>query len=174
MFRLIAFGAFVSLLVCANSPDLKACGDKFLFVGRVVKYQQTITASTPGSILFYMNSASKLPAAVQETKLDKLLSLAGHRVELVADTGELTRALATRRYDLLLVDAADAAQVDQWKAAAPGLVVVPVLYHPSKTELVAAEKTYKRILKAPDKANDMLALVNDVIKLRAKAKPAPA
>ena len=160
---------FVSVAVCLNRTDLNACGDKFLFVGRVVKYQQTIAASSPGSILLYTNPSSKLPAAIQEMKLDTLLSLAGHRVEAIADASALTRAVGTGRYDLLLVDAADA---DHWKAAAPGLIVVPVLYHPSKTEQIAAEQTYKRILKAPAKAGDTLALVSEVMKLRPKARPA--
>jgi hypothetical protein len=172
MARLIACGVFLSILVCASSPDLKACGDKFLFVGRVVKYQQTIATSTPGSILLYTNPTSKLPAAIQEMKLDTLLSLAGHRVDAIADASALTRALSTGRYDLLLVDAADAAHADQWRAVATGLVVVPVLYHPSKPEQAAAEQTYKRILRAPGKANETLTLVNEVMKLRPKARAA--
>ena len=172
MSRLIAGAVFLSILVSASSPELKACGDKFLFVGRVLKYQQTIATSTPGSILLYTNPTSKLPAAIQEMKLDTLLSLAGHRVEAIADAGALTRALSTGRYDLLLVDAADAAHADQWKAVATGLVVVPVLYHPSKPEQVAAEHSYKRILTAPGKATETLSLVSDVMKRRPKARTA--
>src|SRR5712692_8822265 len=161
MTRLIACGVFLSILVCASSPDLKACGDKFLFVGRVLKYQQTIATSTPGSILLYTNPTSKLPTAIQEMKLDTLLSMAGHHVDAIPDASVLTRALSTGRYDLLLVDAADAAQADQWRAVATGLVIVPVLYHPNKPEQVAAEQTFKRILKAPGTANETLALVNE-------------
>jgi hypothetical protein len=170
MTKVLIFGAFLSIVLAAAEPDLQACGDKFLFVGRIVKYQQTVAASSPASILIYMNPASKLPAAVQETKLDSLLSMAGHRVEAVGDSEAVARAVRTGRYDVLLVDAADAPHADLWKAAAPSLVVVPVLYHATKAEQVAAEQTYKRILKAPAKPTDSLALVNEIMKGRPKAR----
>ena len=86
------------------------------------------------------------------------------------DVDAVARAVGTGRFDLLLVDAADAVHADQWRAAAPALVVVPVLYRASKTEQVAAEQTYKRILKAPAKATDTLMLINDVMKGRPKAR----
>jgi hypothetical protein len=170
MVKALAAAAFVSMLVSLTGQDLTACGDKFLFVGRVLKYQQTVTASSPASILLYMNPASKLPAAVQESKLDSLLTMAGHHVETLADRDAVARAVGTGRFDLLLIDAADAVHADQWRTAAPALVIVPVLYRASKAEQVAAEHTYKRILKTPAKATDTLALVNDVMKGRPKAR----
>jgi hypothetical protein len=169
MRRLIAFSAFLVLLLAAGGSDLSACGEKFFFVGRLVKYQQAMAAPVPGVILLYTNPASKLPAILKETKLDALLKTAGHKVEAIADAGALSRALSSGRYDLLLVDAGDADQVAQWKAAAPGVVVIPVLYRPTKTEQQAAEQTYVRVLKA-DKTTDALALVNNIVRSRPKVR----
>jgi hypothetical protein len=169
MAKKTAFCLLVLLLLYERGLDVNACGDKFLFVGRVLKYQQAVTASNPGSIALYTNPASKLPAAVQELKLDTLLPLAGHHVEAIADAKALTRALGSGRYDLLLVDLADAEHIAEWRAAAPALVILPVLYHPTKTEQLAAEQTYKRILKTPAKPGETLALVNNVLKERRKA-----
>src|SRR5262249_9567280 len=102
------------------------------------------------------------------------LSLAGHHVDTIAEAGALTRALSSRRYDLLLVDAADAGHPAQWKAASPTLIVVPGLYHPTKAQQVVAGQTYKSIPKAPPKANRDLALVKEVLKQRPKASAAQA
>ncbi len=171
MRRLIASGVFLALLLATGRADLSACGEKFFFVGRLVTYrQQTMAGSPPGSVLLYTNPASKLPAIIKETKLDELLKSAGHKVDTVSEVGALKGAVNSGRYDLLLVDVDDVAQASQWKSAAPGLVVVPVLYRPTRTESAAADRTYSRILKDPGKANDVLALVNDVVRSHKKGR----
>jgi hypothetical protein len=172
MRRLVAFSAFLVVVFAAGGSDLSACGEKFFFAGRFINWQQAMAAPVPGAVLLYTNPASKLPAVLQETKLDQLLKRAGHKVEMIADAGALSRALRSGRYDILLIDPADAGQAAQWKAAAPGVVVVPVLYRPTKTEQQAAEKTYARVLKA-DKTNDAISLVNNVIKARPKIRATP-
>lgn len=170
MRRMTAFGGFLLVLFAAGGSDLSACGEKFFFFGRVIKHQQSMAAPVPGVVLLYTNPASRLPAVVRATKLDELLKSVGHRVEAIADAGEVSRVLKSGRYDLLLVDPADAAQAKQW--APPGVVVVPVLHRPTKPELRAAQKTYARVLTA-DKTNDALVLVNDIVRSRPKARATP-
>ena len=67
MRRLIAFGGS-SRPVAASGADLRACGEKFFFYGRVLKFQQTMAAPVPGVVLLYSNPASKLPAVLRQTK----------------------------------------------------------------------------------------------------------
>ena len=172
MRRLLAFGAVLVVLCAAGGSDLSACGEKFYFVGRLVKYQQPMTAQVPGLVLLYTNPASTLPATLRETKLADMLKAAGHKVETVSDPAALTRALGTGRYDLLLVSAADMAAAPQWKTAAPAITVVPVLYKATKAEQQAATQASAKVLKA-DKTNDAIVLVNNLIKARPKARATP-
>jgi hypothetical protein len=167
MRRLIAFGGLLFVLFAASGADLGACGEKFFFYGRVLKHQQTMAAPVPGVVLLYTNPASKLPAVLRETKLDELLKRVGHKVEAISDAVALSTALKSGRYDVLLVDPADG---DRWKT--PGVVVVPVLYKPTKTEDQTAVKTYASVLKA-DKANEAIALVNNLVRSRSKTRPTP-
>jgi len=166
MRRLIAFGGFVFVVFSANTA-LSACGEKFFFYGRVVTQQQILAARVPGLVAMYTNPASKLPAVLQQTKLDEHLKAAGHKVDSITNAEALSRALKSGRYDVLLVDAADA---DQWKAS--GVVVVPVLYKPTKMEDRAAGKNYASVLKA-DKTNEAILMVNNLIKARPKTRPTP-
>jgi len=169
MRRLIALGAFVCVLILSSGKDLAACGEKFFFAGRVVRWQQIMTAPVPGVVLMYANPASKMPAILRQTSLEALLKKAGHKIEVIADAAKLADAIASGRYDVLLVDPADA-QTEQWKTVAPRLVVVPVLYKPSTTERQATEKAYPRVLQA-NNGYESLRLVNNVMRARAHTTP---
>jgi len=164
MRRLIAFGAFVCVLILSSGKDLAACGEKFFFAGRVVKWQQVMSAKVPGQVLMYVNPASKMPAVMRETSLEALLRKAGHKVEVITTEAALKSAVTSGRYDVLLLDPADA---DKWKA--PGLVVVPVLYNTPKTERKAIEQTYARVLKAYN-GFQSLTLVNNVMMAKPKTR----
>jgi len=169
MRRLLAFGLFVSVAT-TTTADLSACGEKGFFLGRIFSFAQGMSAPVPGTVLLYTNPASKIPAVLKETNLDGLLKSAGHKVEVVADASAVSRALSSGRYDIVIVDPADAAVAAEWKKAAPTVVVVPVVYKPTKPDLQAAERVNTRVLKA-EKAADAITLVNDIVRARSRTKP---
>jgi hypothetical protein len=164
-FSLVSVGA---LLLCGS--ETWACGDKFLVVGRGVRYQRVHPAMRPASILIYMNPSSHVPAAAKEIQLESGLKQAGHKVETVADSASLDGALKSAKYDLVLADIADSAALEK-KAETGKTVVVPVLFHPTADELAAAQKQYGCAMKAT--SQDYLSAIDEALKSKGtEAKPA--
>jgi len=142
--------------------DAQACGDKFLVVGRGVRYQRVHPAAHPGSILIYMKPGSQVPAAAKEIQLQSSLKRAGHKVDTVENAARLQDALKSVKYDLVLADIADSAALERQVGSEPSMpAVVPVLYRPTGDEMAAAQKQYGCAIKVPSK--DYLAAIDDVM-----------
>ena len=171
MRRLMAFSTFLILCV-AGGADLSACGEKFYLIGRLVKWQQAMAAPVPGAVLLYVNPQSNLPEVLQKTGLAEMLKTAGHTVDSVSEPAALERVLKTGRHQLLLVSAADMARAAQWKADAPAITIVPVLYKAKKADEQAAKGTGSPVVKA-DKTRDSVLLVNSIIKSLPRARTTP-
>jgi hypothetical protein len=165
LFLVAAAGAAVLL----SAGVLSACGDKFVVLGRATRFGQMRAAAHPASILIYNNPASRIPAAEKEYRLATTLRSAGHRPLVLQDRVQLEEAVASRDYDVVLADIADADAIEQVaRAASPGTVVVPVLYNPSGAELAGAERQYSCVLKASRKNDDLLSVIDEAMKSKAK------
>jgi hypothetical protein len=165
-----SLGALVFLCVATY---VDACGDKFLVVGRGVRYTRVRASAHPASILIYMNPSSRVPAAAKDVKLEASLKQAGHKVQTVESAGQLNEALKTSKFDLVVADFADGPALQKQvgsEASHPGLV--PVLYNPSEAELAAAQKQYGCALKTPSK--DPLSAIDEAMLQRLKATDAKA
>src|SRR5262245_44075489 len=167
MRRLIAFSAIVVLCV-AGAADLSACGEKFFFAGRLVKWADAMKAPVPGTLLVYTNPASNLPVALQQTRLDQYLKKAGHKVDVVADAAKVEAALKTGRYDVLLVSPGDMAQATRWQTNASAITISSVLYKPTKEVRQAAGRAVDA-----EKLNEAIVLVNNLVKARPRARTTP-
>ena len=149
------------------AADGYACGDKFLVVGRGVKYGRTRAAVHAASILIVKNAASPTATSGSDAKLEENLKQAGHKVRSVSDPAALNSALKAAQYDLVLADLADSPGLEkQVGGQASKPVVVPVLYQPTADELAAAKKEYGCALKAPSK--DYLATIDEIMTTRQK------
>lgn len=158
---LLAGAAFM----CA--VDAYACGDKFLVVGRGIRYSRG-RSPHPASILIYMNPASRLPAAAKDVQLQAGLKQAGHTVQTVESAGQLGEALKSAKFDLVLADIVDSPGLEKQVAANPSKpVVVPVLYHATSEEMAAARSQYGCALKAPSK--DPLAAIDEAMAQKLKS-----
>lgn len=122
-----------------------ACGDKFLVVGRGTS--RVMKARHPASILIYARPGAELPRVAREMKLEATLRRAGHAVDTVTEEGPLATALAARRHDFVLVDAADAAVVGR-VASGGRAQVVPVAFKASPEELRALEARHPLVIRA--------------------------
>jgi hypothetical protein len=79
--RTWVFGAvLVATVVAGVSEPLFACGDKFLLVGRGVRFQKAYAAIHPASILIVVPPKVVKNAAVRDGRLMTALKMAGHRV----------------------------------------------------------------------------------------------
>ena len=165
--------AYVALLIVLGAVLLRdttvvqACGDKFLQVGRGVRFHRAYAAIHPASIVIYATAQRRAATAIREPRLQTELKLAGHRVLLIEDDAALARALESNRVDLVLTDAADADRTS--KQAALSLskpAVLPVMYEPTREEAKEIEARYQCRLRGSDRADRYLVAIDDAMKAR--------
>jgi hypothetical protein len=158
-------------VVGAASQPTRACGDKFLLVGRGVKFQRAYAAIYPASIVIYAQPERHTARAIRDPRLQTDLKLAGHRVLVVETDVALARALDSDKVDLVLTDVADADRMSTQGAASPSRpTVLPVMYEPTKEEAKAIETRYQCRLTSSDRADRYLVTIDDAMKARAAQK----
>ena len=77
----------------SNGAGIEACGDKFLLVGRGVKFQRAYAAIHPASILIYARPRTGAAMAIRDPNLQSSLKAAGHILSLVENEQALEVAL---------------------------------------------------------------------------------
>jgi len=161
----------VAAVFLQDAGSAQACGDKFVLLGRGVKFQRAYAAIYPASIVIYAQPQRHAAKAIRDPRLQSDLKQAGHRVSLVETEAALVRALASERVDLVLTDVADADRTATEGASSPSKpIVLPVMYEPTKEEVKRIEARYQCRLKSSDKADRYLVTIDDAMKVRADQK----
>ena len=148
-----------------GSQPLWACGDKFLLLGRGVRYQRAYAAIHPASILIVAPPKSVKTAAVRDSRLQSALKLAGHRVDVVS-AAKMREALAGSRYDIVLAERADAIGIPD--ALPPGGARKPSIIGvlEGAADVAADRQRFDAVLKTPQSLPDILRIFDDVMKTR--------
>jgi hypothetical protein len=134
MRRLIAVGVSLASLVWSGSATLHACGDKFLLIGRGIRYQRAYAAAHPATIVIYEGPRGRAKLSAGDLQLQQMLSGAGHKVRVVSDLKALELAGRVSPPDLILADDADLAQIAQTVPKGTSVVVsTAVLQSAGKT-----------------------------------------
>jgi hypothetical protein len=115
------------ILAASANPSLLACGDKFLLIGRALKYQKAYASAHPGTILIYDAPGSRVGAVARELQLQQLLTGAGHKVQVVSTFAALEQAVKTMSPDIVLADSGDIAQLEQSVQRGTAIVSIAVL-----------------------------------------------
>jgi hypothetical protein len=140
------------------------CGDKFVVLGRGARFGRVNASRFPARILIYGAPGSRMPAAEREYRIESTLKQAGHKPAFVQNSGDLEKALGSRKYDLVLADASDKASLERAvRAASSDATVIPVVYNPTSAELADAEKRYSCLVKASRKDNDLLSVIDETM-----------
>jgi hypothetical protein len=159
---------FAGLAFAASgSQTVSACGDKFLLVGRGVRFERAYAAIHPASILIVVPPKSAKSAAVRDSRLLTALKNAGHRVEVVQQPANLADALSHSRHDIILAERADASALHD--ITPPGQLkpsIVGVLEDPSPSALTEARQQLEYVLATPTSLPHILNLIDDVMKAR--------
>ena len=117
-----------------------ACGDKFLIVGRGSRFQRAYVAVHPASLLLVSANVTA------QREMQSRLKIAGHRLQVVS-VDQIPRALASARYDFILADFRDVADVGRVLLSGRSeTAVLPVIDGASKADMTAAAKEYKCLL----------------------------
>src|SRR5262245_20331511 len=162
--RALVFGGLA--LAASGSQTLSACGDKFLLVGRGVRFEQAYAAIHPASIRIVLPAKGVKAAAVRDSRLVTALKNAGHRVEVVQQPANLADVLARSRRDIILVERADAAALQNMAAGQAKPSIVGVLEDRSPAALTDARRQLEYVLQTPASLGHILNLMDDVMKAR--------
>ena len=160
--------ALAAVVFLSGAPAVLGCGDKFVVLGRGVRFGRAFAAKFPASVLIYANPASHMPAAAKEFRLEATLKAAGHKTRVVESSADLEQALTSGKYDIVLADLADSPGVQKNAASAASKpMVIPVLYKPTPTELAAVEKTYGCLIApASSRSPDLLPVLDQAMQSR--------
>jgi hypothetical protein len=161
---------FAAVLLQDADPA-QACGDKFLLVGRGVRFQRAYAAVYPASIVVFAQPQRHAAKAIGDARLQADLKAAGHRVLVVESDAALAHALESDRVDLVLTDVADADRTSTQSAASPSKpTVLPVMYEPTRDEAKDIEARYQCRLKSSDRADRYLVTIDEAMKARVAQK----
>ena len=166
MQKYLIAGLAALLLACCSTVGLHACGDKFLLIGRAVKYQKAYASAHPGFIVLFESPGSHLTVVAHQLNLQQLLVGAGHKVQVISDLVSLEQAM-TMGADLIVADGTDIEQIAP-AVQRRGARLLPVLDYPTREGLAAAEQTYGVVLQASAKNRHPLAVIDDALKLKSK------
>ena len=75
---------------CLPAPNVLACGDKFLLLGRSIRYEEAYAAKHPASVLVYTNPASGFSAVSGEVAA--ILRKAGHKPVSAREVKDFSQA----------------------------------------------------------------------------------
>jgi len=133
------------------------------------RLRQVYARTHPASILAYARRNSAVPGVVAELERHSTLKQAGYKFLAVEEQPRLDDALKNGKYDLLLIDAADAESLAPQVSPATSMpVVLPVVYKSTKAAASSVEKKYRCILKAPGTSDHYLAALDQAMTVRSK------
>jgi hypothetical protein len=154
-------------LAIAATPiwRVEACGDKFLLVGRGVRFQRAYAAVHPANILIYARPTTNANRAIRDPQFQKSLRQAGHQVSVIEDSTLFEHALQVSKFDVVLADLIEAPAIDPIVGAAPSHPKVLYVEYPSgSTKALAAQ--FMCELKADDRATRFLTRIDAEMKNR--------
>jgi len=149
--RVIITGAAFGLLSLSAAL---ACGDKLVALGGGVPFERIHVARHTGQVILYLNPETRLRAANAEIRLDTALTRAGHTVRTVVTRADLDRALQEAHADLVLMDWADAMQLNA--RLTDKIPTLPVIYGGRPEEVAQAQSQNACVMEANNKNGSQL------------------
>ena len=165
-----ALVAVLFALIAATPSDMLACGDKFLVPSRGIRFQGAPLNRESATILLYASTDSALGAALKTLSVEDALRKAGYRPTTVASARDFDATIRTARWDVLVIDLADGADVAGRLPSTAPPIVLPVAYGGTNAHADGAKRPYQHVLKSPKKNKAFLDAVDQVIAERAKAR----
>jgi hypothetical protein len=118
--------AILVVALCLTATEAEACGELMLRTLDTMRFHAFVTHH-PATILLYSVDGSARPSA-QTTRLHDGIEKAGHKVNMARGPEELAKALASRKYDVVVAYADDLVAVTtQIAKASREPTLIPVL-----------------------------------------------
>lgn len=166
MFRGLAVLGVAATLCLTFWTDVRACGDKFMRVGRSSSGRR-YAALHPSSILIYRPAGSTTNGM---TALERMLKQAGHAPRVLQRDEGLESALATANYALVIADYADVEMLKGHLAGATSApAILPILGKANKTVEAQIKNEFHCLIKPQAmEPNDALAEIDHALDFRLK------
>jgi hypothetical protein len=169
MLRRVLIVGTMAAIVSSASPDLTACGDKFVRAGRSAR-TKGYAAIHRASILIYKPNGSAKGLKLFQDQLRK----AGHKPVALKDEAALSEVLASTKFDVVITDYANTTMVmERFRAVSAEPGVLPILHEPTKAQETEARKQYHCIIR-PEKMTEYDALEEIDHLMQLRLKPAVA
>jgi hypothetical protein len=143
----------------------EACGDKFLLVGRGVRFQRAYAAVHPANILIYARSTTDADHAIRDPQFQKTLRQAGHQLSVIEDAALFQHALRLSSFDIVLADLIEAPAIDPLVTTSPSRPKAMYVEYPTGSTKALASQ-FMCELKAGDRATRFLDRIEDEMKTR--------
>jgi CheY-like chemotaxis protein len=141
--RLTITGAALGLVSLSAAL---ACGDKLVALGGGVPFERIHVTRHSGQVILYLNPETRLRIANAEMRLDTALTRAGHTVRTVTTRADLDHALQEARADLVLMDWADAMQLNA--RLTDKIPTLPVIYGAGPDAVAQAASQNRCVIEA--------------------------
>src|SRR5262245_25239316 len=145
--------------------SVDACGDKFLLVGRGVRFQRAYAAVHPANIVIYAHKTTRADKAIRDPQFQKTLRQAGHQLSVIEDATLFEHALQVSSFDIVLADLVEAPAIDPIVATAASHPKVLYVEYPSGSTKALASQ-FMCELKADDRAVRFLDRIDAEMKNR--------
>jgi hypothetical protein len=170
MRSLFLVSVFASSVVLSSSLPAHACGDKLLVLGRSIRFQ-TMSGTRPAGVLAYARPGTQSAEVITDPVFHSAFKKAGYQFRVVRDAEELDVALRSGKYDVVLADITEVAAMEaaiQSSSSTP--VLLPVLYEPTKPDLISAERRYRFVLKVRNKGGNNLSVIERALEMKLEAE----
>jgi hypothetical protein len=159
-------GVIVGIAVTSMTwGPAEACGDKFLLVGRGVRFQRAYAAVHPANILIYARSTTDANRAIRDPQFHKTLRQAGHQLSVIEDATLFQHALRLSSFDIVLADLTEAPAIDSLLATTPSQPKALYVEYPTGSTKALASQ-FMCELKAGDRATRFLDRIEEEMKAR--------
>ncbi len=147
-----------------------ACGDKLVLTIGSLRFRQISESPRPASILAYAPRNSRVADVVRELERQSAGKRGGITFYSLDDPAKLDEVLRAQKYDLLLVDAGEADNLERHaQSVASKPVVLPVVSQASKSAAAEAEKKFHCVLTAPNSPGRYLLAIDRAMEFKLKA-----
>jgi hypothetical protein len=162
-------------VVLQATQVLDACGDKFLLVGRGIKYQRAYAAIYPANILLYAGSKTGRASIMRDAKFQAALKSAGHQITVVENADVVKSAVRSGNFDVILAEITQATGLGTPAdlASSKSIVLPVVVDKPTKDQVETCERLFPTCkLKNSGKPLSFLEVIDSAMKVRVKAQAA--
>ena len=153
---------WIVALILSMGDLATACGDKFLVVGRGLRYDRAYPAKHPSSVVMYLQDQKV------SDQLKIMLKSSGHKVRSVSDESSLFSTLQSEKFDVVLIPLSHAAELENRIQFSPGKpAVLPVTVKMSKEDA----KKEQCVLNISGKNRHPVEMIDQDMEARIKGLP---